>query len=159
MASKEIKNEREIEYDKDKGKYVFTHTIVSELDQSNVNAVVDDANNTINTSKELLNNFDDTLKKSKEYIKNKLKDTKKEYKEFLDGLTEEKKQEMAKEYIDKLINERKDFVENFGDKKDYALKTIEDKIIKQKQIYKTELENAKKTIKLWNKHYKKEDKE
>jgi hypothetical protein len=158
MSLKLLKNEKNVKLNKD-GVYEFEHILVQGLDQTNVNAIVEDNRNTKINASEFLKKYDDVVKELKEQTRNNLEEKKKQFQEFLDGVTEENKTELALEYFEKVLESKKKFIDDFENAIEQSYKEVEKYIEPQKEYSRKSLEDADKTLELWSKFYKELPKE
>jgi len=72
---------------------------------------------------------------------------------FIDSITKENKNKIALEYIDKLLDSKKELINNFDKYLEQKYSMLKKYMLPQKEASSKQLENAKKTVELWEKHY------
>ncbi len=155
MSLKVIKDARSIKQNEE-GNYEFEHTLVQELGQTNVNAIVDSYTMEKENAEKFLENYDSMFEELKQKTLERLEEQKKSSEEFLKGITEENKTKIALEYLDKLIETKKKFIDEFDKIVKESHEHLERYTLPQKEQSMRALDNAKKTLEIWTEHYKEE---
>lgn len=152
MTVKVIKDERNVNK-KEEGNYIFEHILVHEMGQSNVNSLVASHKADKENAERFIKNFEDTKKEMMQYAKETLGKKKKDAEEFLEMLEKGDKQKIAMDYLNKIIETKKELIDNFQTYVEEQNKMIENILLPQKIEEQKKLDGAIKTLKIWEQYY------
>ena len=157
MGLKVLKNDKNIKKN-NAGNYEFEHILVQEMGQSNVNALIDSNKTNKENATKFIEKYDEVLEQLKTNVKENLEKVKKENEDFLNGITEENKTKLALENFEKIIESKKKFIDEFDTELEKQYKEVIKFLEPQKLQSKKVIDDSDKTLELWGKFYKEEEK-
>jgi hypothetical protein len=161
MSLEVLKNEKNIKLNKD-GVYEFEHVLVQGLDQINVNAIIESNKSDKERAEEFIEKYEDVLNELKNNTKKETEKKRDEFKAFLEEvnkMNKEEKQLKALEYFDKMIETKKRYINDFDNILENSYKQVESFLEPQKDYSQKTINDAEKTLELWEQYYKELSKE